>query len=112
MSNAVIKGDYKGYIVYSERGKMWLTKMFKRIEIKKENIEAYEVVDESSQVSGSSAVLRAGAGALLLGPLGLAAALTARQKGIVTIVIAFKDGKSTVVEMDAKKFKVFKLLLV
>ena len=112
MSNKVIKGDYSGYIPYSERGKLWLTRMFKRVELSPANVESYEVIDESSQTSASSAALRGGAGALLLEYIGLAAAFTARQKGIYTVIVSFKDGKQSVVEFKEKEFKTFKMLFI
>lgn len=112
MSNKVIKGDYQGYIPYAERGRIWLTRMFKKVELTPQVIESFEVIDESSQTSASSAALRGGAGALLLGPIGLAAAFTARQKGIYTVILNFKDGKQSVVEFKEKEFKTFKMLFV
>ncbi|RKQ12275.1 hypothetical protein [Ureibacillus endophyticus] len=110
MSNTVIKGDYLGYTVINNGINISLNKLFKNTVILNENtVETYEVITEESKTSVSSAALRGGAGAVLLGPIGLAAAFTARKKGIYTVVIVFKDGKKSVVELKEKEFKTFRI---
>ena len=41
-------------------------------------------------------------GAFFLGPIGLAAGLSAKSKGIHTLAIYFKDGKKSLIEVDDK----------
>lgn len=113
MSNTVIKGDYQGYIVINNGINIGLKKMFKdMVIVDKNTVETYEVLTEEAKTSASSAVLRGGAGAVLLGPIGLAAAFTARKKGIYTVYIEFKDGKKSVVELKEKEYKTFKLSFI
>lgn len=110
MANLVLKGDYEGYQTSILGKKVTLIKLFKKnIELTKDTVESYEEIAEETKTSGSSAVVRGGAGALLLGPIGLAAAFTAKQKGIHTLLVKFKDGKQSVVELDDKQFKLFKM---
>ena len=65
----------------------------------------YEIVNEESRKSASSAVGRGLVGGLLLGSVGLLAGLSAKNKGIHTLAIQFKDGKKSLVEMDDKIYK-------
>lgn len=65
----------------------------------------YEVLDEKSRKSASSAVGRAAVGAFFLGPVGLAAGLSAKSKGIHTVAIQFTDGKKSLLEVDDKIYK-------
>ncbi|WP_053416201.1 hypothetical protein [Viridibacillus arvi] len=113
MSNNVLKGDYEKYTVINLGGTIYLTKIFKRnVEISAKTIESYEDIAEESKTSGSSAALRGTVGALLLGPLGLAAAFTARSKGVYTVHVKFKDGKQSIIEIDDKYFKMLKMEFV
>ena len=68
-------------------------------------VESYEVLDSEFSKSGTSAVLRAGVGAMFLGPVGLLAGVTAKKKGVYTIIIHFKDGKNSLVEISQKTYK-------
>lgn len=104
----VISGDYVGAVCWvspfdehvviddSKRGKIVLTKY---------TVKEYEVLDVEQHKSGTSGILRAGAGALLLGPIGLAAGLTAKKKGIYTIAIEFYNGKRSLIEVGEKIYK-------
>lgn len=106
--NCVLSGDYKGaycgldwvasspHVYISSNGNIPLTKT---------TVSNYCVVDEEQHKSATSGILRAGAGALLLGPIGLAAGLSAKSKGIYTVAIEFKDGKKSLIEIDNKLYK-------
>lgn len=102
--NKVIKGDYDGspvnagYNLYIE---------YDNIEILKSNVVDYEVIDESSRKSAVSAVSRGALGAMLLGPVGLLAGLSAKSKGVHLIAIEFKSGKRSLIEIDDKLYKTF-----
>ena len=41
----------------------------------------------------------------MLGPVGLLAGLSAKNKGIYTVAIKFKDGKNSLLEVDDKFYK-------
>lgn len=43
----------------------------------------------------------------LLGPVGLLAGLSAKNKSTVTVAVRFKDGKNSLLEMDDKVYKNF-----
>lgn len=108
--NTVIAGDYEKKQVYLEStlsGKKAVIKagFVKKIYLDKSTVESYEVVDESSRKSAASAVGRAAVGGFLLGPVGLAAALSAKSKGIHTVAIQFKDGSRSLLEVDDKIYK-------
>lgn len=76
------------------------------ITLDKNTVESYEVLTEDKIKSASSTMLRAGAGALLLGPVGLLAGVSGKTKGIYNIAILFKDGKKSLIEIDDKHYKV------
>ena len=73
--------------------------------------ESYEVLTEDKVKSASSTMLRAGAGALLLGPVGLLAGVSGKTKGIYNVAILFKDGKKSLIEIDDKHYKVLMKVL-
>lgn len=75
----------------------------------KTNVKDYEVIDESTKKSGSSAVLRGALGAAVLGPFGLLAGLSAKNKGVHLIAIEFTDGKRCLIEIDEKLYKIFRM---
>ena len=81
------------------------TGFMKTIEINKETVEDYEVMDESHRKSATSAVGRGLVGGFLLGPVGLLAGLSAKSKGTHVVALQFKDGKKSLIEMDDKMYK-------
>ena len=104
--NKVIAGDYENKMVSLSGGKaVIMLGMFKTLTIDKTTVESYEVVDETSRKSATSAVGRAAVGGLILGPIGLAAGLSAKSKGIHTVAIQFKDGCRSLVVVDDKIYK-------
>ncbi|WP_339321507.1 hypothetical protein [Paenibacillus sp. FSL W8-0194] len=104
--NAVIAGDYQKKIVLNTGKCIAIaTGFLKRVELTKDTVEAYEVVDESSQTSAVSAVGRGLAGSLLLGPVGMLAGLSAKKKGTHTVAVQFKDGSKSLLEIDDKMYK-------
>ena len=104
--NMVVSGDYKGKAISQVRGTAFITTgLFKSIDINSKTVESYEVLNEEHQKSATSAVGRAAAGGLLLGPVGLLAGLTAKTKGAFYIALQFKDGKRSLIEADDKVYK-------
>lgn len=102
-SNSVIAGDYKGNIVAVTFGKIEILTKFgfgKSIEINKNTISEYEIIDEKSQKSVTSAVGRAFVGGLILGPVGWFAGLSAKSKGTHIVAIEFSDGKRSLLEIN------------
>jgi hypothetical protein len=110
--NKVIAGDYENFKVggYNRNGAFVITPFsqgWDSIYMNKRTVEMYEVLSEEKIKSGTSAVLRGGMGALLLGPVGLLAGLSAKNKGIHVIAIFWKDGKQSLIEVDDDLYKVF-----
>lgn len=104
--NKVIAGDYINNSVITSLGIVTLMKGFKSIiEINKDTVDDYEVVDSETKKSAASAVGRGLAGGLLLGPVGLLAGLSAKKKGIYVMAIQFKDGKKSLLEINDKVYK-------
>lgn len=105
--NKVIAGDYEGKQVTSVIDKLVIiTGFMKTVELTKENVESYEVVDEEVKTSAVSAVGRGLVGSFLLGPAGLLAGLTAKKKGVHLVAVQFKDGKKSLLELNDKLYKI------
>ena len=100
--NKVISGDYVGQSISGFFGEVKI--LDANLNINKQTVAQYEVLTEDRTKSASSAVLRAGAGALLLGPIGLAAGLSAKNKSVYRVAIAFKNGKRSLIEIDEKLY--------
>lgn len=84
--NKVIAGDYKGKTVnsLSMMGQTKVTILVgftKSVEINKDTVEEYEIVDENSKTSATSAIGRGLVGSFALGPVGLLTGLSAKKKG-------------------------------
>ena len=95
--NLVISGDYKGASV----SLAWFGGVkIGGIKLDKLNVDNYEIIDEKSRKSATSAVGRAAVGSFLLGPVGLLAGLSAKSKGIHIIAIYFKNGMKSLIEVD------------
>ena len=132
MKNTVVAGDYNGYFVQLMGGivqmvkpgsififlckaflafitvgiSLFFTRSKNRIVVlNKTTVDSYEVIGEESSTSASSAVARGAVGAALLGPVGIAAALSAKKKGMYTVAIQFKDGKKSLIEVDDAIYK-------
>ncbi|MCI6639908.1 MAG: hypothetical protein MSH10_03820 [Pygmaiobacter massiliensis] len=104
----VIKGDYLGpYCCSDFNNYLYINFKETKIPITKETVQDYEVISEERSKSATSAVLRAGMGAVLLGPAGLSAGVTAKNKGIYLIAIEFKSGKRSIIEIGQKYYKIF-----
>lgn len=114
--NKVISGDYLNQSVRNDvswtESKLVIgagkdTDFFKTtsVVINKDTVEDYEVLSETQSKSASSTMLRAGAGALVLGPVGLLAGVSGKTKGIYNVAIVFKDGKKSLIEIDEKLYK-------
>lgn len=108
--NKVISGEYSSYSIWisgnclaigTDNG--WTQTMLYRIA--KDTVSDYEVITEDKIKSASSTILRAGAGALVLGPVGLLAGVSGKHKGVYNVAIKFKNGKKSLIEIDEKLYK-------
>lgn len=76
--------------------------------INKKYVDHYELLDQESAKSMSSALTRGIVGGALLGPVGIAAAVTAKTKSIYTVVVYYKDSdEKSLLEMDDKTYRLF-----
>lgn len=105
-SNKVIAGDYKGKLVGGSFGEAYISlTLTKLLYLNKETVSSLSPLDDDSQISVASAAMRGLVGELVLGPIGLIAAATAKRNGIHILGIEFKDGKRSVVEVDDKRYR-------
>lgn len=104
--NKVIAGDYKGKLVGGRFGEAFISlTMTKLLYLNRETVSCLTPLDDSSQISAASAAMRGLVGELILGPVGLVAAVTAKRNGIHIVGVEFKDGKRSVIEVDNKIYK-------
>ena len=79
--NRVIAGDYNGKQVAEAFGSVIIsTSLFGSVSVNKETVETYELVTDEHRKSLSSGLARGAVGTLFLGPIGAAAAVTAKSK--------------------------------
>lgn len=112
--NKVIAGDYEGKnLMLSKQaffGKEELylfTGFTGKFPLNKGTVASYEVITEEHRKSAVSGVTRGLVGGVLLGPVGLLAGLSAKNKGTHTLAIEFADGKKSLVEINEKIYKTF-----
>lgn len=110
--NKVIAGDYEGKNLLPGKGQVLLYYTFsKSFPLNKENVESFEVITEEHTKSAVSGISRGIVGGALLGPVGLLAGLSAKNKGTHTIALEFKDGKRSLIEIDEKLYKMLTITL-
>ncbi len=109
--NKVVGGDYKDGKIMALFGNVAITTTggfdfdSETIVISKDTVDSYEVIDSTSQKSATSAIARGAVGSFFLGPLGLAAALSAKSKGTYLVALYFHNGKRSLVECDQRVYK-------
>lgn len=106
--NEVVGGNYEGRQIVQSFGKVLIsTSAFKSIPLDKTTVKEYEILDEDSSKSVTSAVGRAFLGSVLIGPAGLLAGLSAKNKSTHMIALEFKDGKKSLIQLNKKAFSIF-----
>ena len=104
--NKVIAGDFVGKIVGTTLGQVYISIGFgKNLYLNKDTVEGYEVITEEQRKSAASGIARGAIGATLLGPIGLLAGLSAKNKGTYNVAVKFVDGKNSLMEIDDKLYK-------
>lgn len=104
--NKIIAGDYVGKIIGASFGQIYIGIGFgKNLYLNKDVIESYEVITEEQRKSAASGIARGAVDAALLGPVGLLAGLSAKNKGTYNVAIKFIDGKNSLAEIDDKIYK-------
>lgn len=107
MMSFVIAGDYSGWQVGAGFKGMFLKRGLKKVNIDKDTVESYELVDDEHRKSASSGIIRGAVGGVLLGPVGaLGGALSAKEKGVYRVSVQFKDGKRSLLKLDQTLYNI------
>ncbi|MGF7049163.1 hypothetical protein J2T13_003671 [Paenibacillus sp. DS2015] len=105
--NAVIAGEYeKSKLITSKNGLIIAISFTKSLTLTKDVVESYEVMSEEHTKSATSAIGRGLVGSFILGPVGLLAGLSAKQKGTHVVAVEYKDGNKSLLEINDKLYKV------
>lgn len=107
----VAAGIHEGWIGYL-KGKQIIiqeNKVFfpEKIELNRDIIKEFELVTEESRKSATSGILRGAAGAALLGPVGLLAGVSAKNKNKFTVAIEYHNGDKDLLIMDKSEYERF-----
>lgn len=106
--NRVISGDYIGkQVLGGGVAQAGISLGFlKQLYLNKTTVKNYEVIADEHNKSAVSGAIKGMVGGTLLGGAGLlAGSLSAKEKGIYTIAIQFKDGKKSLIEVNEKIYK-------
>lgn len=104
--NQIIDGLYSGKKVFRQGNAVFLSiGAADWLAISKSTVKEMELIDESSDVSVASAATRGFIGEMLFGPIGLAAAGTAKRDERYIVGIVFKDGQRSVLEVDGDLYR-------
>ena len=106
--NKVIAGDYIGkQVLGGGVAQAGISIGFvKQLYLNKTTVESYEVISDEHQKSAASGAVKGIVGGALLGGVGMiAGAMSAKEKGVYTVAIQFKDGKKSLLEVDEKLYK-------
>lgn len=99
--NIVIAGSFEGRPVsHSGKDAYIILKRAELLHLTSENIALLELIDSDSDISVPSSAIRGFIGEMLLGPIGLLGAATAKRNERYILGVEFKDGKRSVVEID------------
>ena len=113
--NRVIEGEYKGKAIGCTFKVIFISvSLFKTIDITTENVESYQLVDEQTSGAGAGEGLARGlVGGAIAGGIGaLAGVMTVPENDIYAVIINFKDGKKSLIEIDGERFSVLKKSLM
>ena len=110
--NMVIAGNYAGKLVRVSVGPMGVPSIslniFKDeyVLIDKYSVESFNVVNKEEETSAVSGIARSAIGGALFGNAGaLGGAASAKKNVMYTMVINFKDGKRSLIEVNEKMYR-------
>lgn len=99
--NRVISGTYEGKLIGHNRNAAYIIlNLTNLVFLTKENIVSIELIDADSDISVPSSAIRGFVGEMLLGPVGLLGAITAKRNERYILGIEFKNGDRSVIEID------------
>ncbi len=105
-SDRVVAGSYEGKTVSSTGRIPFIAIGFaKPLNLDASTVFEFEIIDESSEISVASAAARGFIGEMLFGPIGLAAAGTARRDERYIVGIVLRDGQRSVLDVDGDLFR-------
>ena len=111
--NQIISGDYANYHFYNDGQQFGIryAKSFTKfdiVQLNNETVAAYEVITEENKKSITSGIARGVVGGVLLGGVGaVVGAVSATSKTDYAVLIQFKDGKTSLGEMDKDTYQKF-----
>ena len=104
--NKVIAGTFEGYEVYQIFGTASIAlPRGESVDLTKENVESYQVIDESFKKSTAGVIFGSAVGIAIFGAAGILAGDAAKNKGTHVVAIKFGDGDSSLLEVDDKIYK-------
>ncbi|WP_096269404.1 hypothetical protein [Paucisalibacillus globulus] len=77
------------------------------IPLDKTTVKEYELITEDHRKSAISGVSRGLVGGALLGPVGLLAGLSAKNKTTRVLAIEYVNGKKSLIDIDEKIYSIF-----
>ncbi|WP_418742411.1 hypothetical protein [Enorma massiliensis] len=105
-SNTVVAGAYEGKPVSNSGRIPFIAIGFAHaLNLDPSTVAEIETIDESSEISVASAATRGFIGEMLFGPIGLAAAGTAKRNERYIVGIVFEDGLRSVLDVDGDLFR-------
>lgn len=106
MVSMVMAGDYKGAGIKAGFNSVTICHGLKRIKIGRNSVESYELITDEHRKSAASGIGRGIVGGALLGPVGmLGGALSAKNKSVYQVVVQFRDGKKSLMQLDGPTYK-------
>lgn len=113
--NKVIDGEFKGMYISNLWGRVSIcldSGLFKkpnRIELDYNTVARYQLIDQSSDVSMTSALARSAVGQAVAGDAGgIAGAMTAKVRGVNIVLITYRDGRKSLIEIDDLRYELLK----
>lgn len=100
--NKIIAGNYKDCPVVANFG---IISIALGPQINKDTVSSYDLITDEIRKSAASGIARGTIGAALLGPMGVIAGVSAKNKGIYTVAIKFNSGENSLIEIDEKAYK-------
>lgn len=113
--NKVLDGEFKGMYISNLWGRVSIcldSGLFKkpnRIELDYNTVARYQLIDQSSDVSMTSALARSAVGQAVAGDAGgIAGAMTAKVHGVNIVLITYRDGRKSLIEIDDLRYELLK----
>lgn len=103
--NTVIAGDYQGKWIRMPNDKTVLVELGlgKTVRIDKQSVKQYDLAQQNTKTGFS--VGKAVLGAAAFGDIGVVAGAGGKQKSTYQVIVYFRDGKKSLLEVDEKIYK-------